>query len=90
MTEDDDSHRVAEMIIATTTEISGKLVGLGPVAQNGILADLVARFLAGWAPQDRDDVWIAFVKLTWQLVEPNEKLMFGEAGHPCAEEDTNG
>jgi len=62
--------------------LAPELHGLGPEVQGAILADLVSMWMAGHAPHVREEVlatWLVTMRL---LVEPNEKIVFGEGGHP--------
>jgi hypothetical protein len=58
------------------------LAGHDPSLQGAILGDLVAIFLAGHAPALREEMLQVHIDLVRQLTELNEKIMFGDAGHP--------
>jgi hypothetical protein len=54
------------------------LVGAGPEVQSGVLADLLSLWLAGHAPQVREELLQAHMQLVRDLVKPSEIEMFGE------------
>jgi hypothetical protein len=58
------------------------LAGHDPSLQGAILGDLVAMFLAGHPPGIREEIFQMHIDLVRQLTEVNEKIMFGDAGHP--------
>lgn len=72
------------------SEMIGKewLAGRGPDTQSAILSDLVARYLAGFPDVLRPEMMRILVELVWQLVPVNEKLQFGETGHPQNQGET--
>jgi len=73
-----------ENILEATKKIRPILSGLGPTHQCGVLADLVATWLAGHAPAARADVFEVLLLMIRELVPENEREIFGQAGHPSA------
>lgn len=67
---------------AMVKAISAVLVGKPPEIQGAVLADLLAMWLAGHPSFARDEVLAQHIELVLELIEPNEKILFGEAGHP--------
>jgi hypothetical protein len=65
-----------------TKRIRGLLAGQGPDIQGAILADLLAYYIVGWAPQLREEVLAHHIETVRQLAELNDKELFGDAGHP--------
>lgn len=74
--------RDADKAIEVSNKIAPMLAGLPPAVQSAIVADLAARWLAGWAPDVRQAVYQEHIALILCLVDVNEKMIFGEAGHP--------
>jgi hypothetical protein len=68
--------------LAVAETLAPTLAGLGPDVQSVALADLLARYLAGWDPARRAEVRQLFDELVDQLVPINEEIMFGGTGHP--------
>lgn len=58
------------------------LAGEGPDVQGACLADLVATWLAGHPPVAREELLQLHVDKVRELIPVNEKIMFGERGHP--------
>lgn len=54
-----------------------------PSIQSATLADLLAMWVAGHAPELREEVLDMHIRLVRDLVPINEEMMFGEAGHPA-------
>jgi hypothetical protein len=69
-------------VVQRVKKIHKLLHGLPPQVQGGILGDLVAIFIAGHDPLLRPMVRAGLIELIDNLVEPNEKIFFGEEGHP--------
>jgi hypothetical protein len=63
-------------------QIRPMLHGRDPGVQGAVLADLTAIWLAGWAPAIREDVLRMHMEQIRVLIEVNEKIIFGEKGHP--------
>lgn len=72
----------ADQVIATANKIFPLLAGLSEPVQSAVIADLAARWLAGWAPSVRHERLMLLLALIGHLTEINEKIVFGEAGHP--------
>jgi hypothetical protein len=53
-----------------------------PDIQSAVLADLLAIWLAGHAPQVREEVLAIHLKLMRPMIAVNERMIFGEQGHP--------
>ena len=56
--------------------------GQEPEIQSAVIADLAATYLAGIAPQYREEFQALFFRLIEELIPENEREMFGEHGHP--------
>lgn len=56
----------------------------GPEVQGPALVELVALFVAGHAPQERDALLTLHVDTVRTLVPVIERELFGPAGHPAA------
>jgi len=67
----------------TTEAIMPLLRGKGPAVQGVILAELTARWLAGHAPDLRDELIEAQVHFIRKMIPECEAELFGEAGHPA-------
>ena len=63
-------------------EIEPILHGNGPDVQGAVLADLLAIYLAGFPQQARKRILEAHIFGMYPLIAVNEKILFGEAGHP--------
>jgi len=86
MTEDQAIKAIAVMLLlkpAMEQHIHPLLNGLGPDVQSAAVADLAATYLAGCAPSQRPLMRQMLIELIDQLVAPNEKLLFGDKGHPA-------
>jgi hypothetical protein len=59
------------------------LKGHGPEVQSAAIADLAALYLAGCAPSQRPMFRQMLIELMDDLVAPNERLLFGDRGHPA-------
>jgi hypothetical protein len=70
-------------VVTIVDRIKPLLAGRDPEVQAAILADLLAMFLAGCAPAFRDEVLQMHIEYVRHLTEVNEKIMFGDTGHPC-------
>lgn len=75
----------AFLIADKVDEIRPMLTGLGPEVQSAILADLVSMYLVGLPPAIREEFLDMLLDLVRQLVPVNEKIMFGDDGHPFKE-----
>ncbi len=58
------------------------LTGHPPEIQSAAIADLAALYLAGCAPSQRPVVRQLLIELIDLLVPVNERLLFGDRGHP--------
>jgi hypothetical protein len=58
------------------------LKGKEPEIQSAVVADMAATYLAGVAPQYREEFKRLLFKVIEDLVPENEREMFGAAGHP--------
>jgi hypothetical protein len=81
-----DSHRMATEAMNLSREISlnlqPMLKGRDPAVQGAVLADLAAIWLAGWPPAAREELLDMHVQKIRELIDVNEKIIFGEKGHP--------
>jgi hypothetical protein len=59
-----------------------RLKGYPPELQGAVLADLLSIWLAGHAPIVREEILQLHIAHVRELIEINEKLVFGEQGHP--------
>jgi len=58
------------------------LKGKEPEIQSAVVADLAATYLAGVAPQYREEFKRLLFQMIEELVSENERELFGAAGHP--------
>lgn len=58
------------------------LTGHPPPLQGAILADLLALYLAGHAPDLREDILQITINTIRRLIPVNEANLFGPDGHP--------
>ena len=83
-----DPNRMASQAMELSREISLKLQpmlkGHPPELQGAVLADLLAIFLAGHAPQIREEILRVHLAQMRPLIAVNEKIIFGGKGHPSA------
>jgi len=63
-------------------KIATMFAGTPPEVVGAVLADLLARFIAGHAPDIREEVLALHIEFMRPLIEVNEKIAFGDAGHP--------
>ena len=79
-------HAMAMEAINLSREISLKLQpmlkGREPGVQGAAIADLAAIWLAHWPPAAREELLQMHVGKIRELIEVNEKIIFGEKGHP--------
>jgi hypothetical protein len=73
----------ANVVENIVEQIKPLLAGQEPNVQGAVLADLLAMWLAGHAPQMREELFAFHVEQVRELVGVNEVLIFGEAGHPA-------
>ena len=78
MMDDDDAKTVRELVDRIRPILAGHHVGI----QAAVLADLLALWLVGWAPQKRMQALKTHLDVVWPLVKMNDKIMYGERGHP--------
>lgn len=80
------THAMATAAMELSKEISLKLQpmlkGRDPGIQGAVLADLTAIWLAGWPPAAREELLDMHVQKIRELIPVNEKIIFGEKGHP--------
>jgi hypothetical protein len=80
------THAMATVAMELSKEISLKLQpmlkGHDPSLQGAVLADLAAIWLAGWPPAAREALLEIHVQKIRELIEVNEKIIFGGKGHP--------
>jgi hypothetical protein len=62
------------------------LAGRDPAVQAGTMVQLVAIWLAGHAPQIREEILAGLIEAANNIVGEFEKQLFGEHGHPGAGE----
>ena len=77
----------AEKVERIARAIKPHLAGISPEMQSAVLADLMAMYLAGHPDFVRQNLMRLFVDLVWKLMPVNEKLIFGDDGHPQNRED---
>ena len=86
MTRERDS-KMASQAMELSREISLKLQpmlkGHPPELQGAVLADLLAIFLVGHAPQIREEILRVHLQAMRPLIAVNEKIIFGGKGHPA-------
>lgn len=58
------------------------LKGHDPGMQGAVLADLAAIWFAGWPPAAREELLQMHMQKIRELIPVNEKVIFGEKGHP--------
>jgi hypothetical protein len=77
---------LARDAMALSRKISLKLQpmlkGHPPQLQGAVLADLLAIFLAGHAPQIREEILKLHIEQMRPLIAVNENIIFGNRGHP--------
>lgn len=73
-----DVHDVAPLV----RQLGALLHGRGPVIQGAVLADLVSMWLAGHPAFARNETLADWLKAVRELTPINEKMLFGEEGHP--------
>jgi hypothetical protein len=83
------AQELADKVMKLDSEIAAFLRGRGPHEIGAILGELVSRWLAGHAPQVRDQVWDKFQELVLDLTPIQEMIMFGGEGHPARKENWN-
>jgi hypothetical protein len=74
----DEAHEAVEC----AQECGRLLMGLPPEIQAAALLDLVATYLAGWPTPERQKVLNDFLAHLPGMIEVNERIRFGDAGHP--------
>jgi len=67
----------------TTEAIMPLLKGKGPAVQGVVLAELTARWLAGHAPDLREELLEVQVDAIRVMILECEAELLGEAGHPA-------
>lgn len=72
----------ADTAIEVANKIAPLLAGLPALVQSAVIADLTGRWLAGWPPDLRDIAFKEHTALILRMVDINEEIAFGEAGHP--------
>lgn len=58
------------------------LAGKDPEIQGAALADMVSMWVAGHPPFVREQVLESWLEVMRRLIEVNDKIMFGDKGHP--------
>lgn len=74
----------SELVLQLVDKIKPILRGHDPSVQGCALCELLSLWLAGHAPDLRDEVLRIHLEQLNELVKLNEKLLFGERGHPGA------
>ena len=74
--------RDAELVKEAVDRIKPILAGHSADIQGTVLADLLAIWLAGWRPNIREEALKVHLKNVWQLVQMNDKILYGGRGHP--------
>jgi hypothetical protein len=73
-------------VAMVSTAIQPLLKGREPQLQGAVLADLLSIWLAGHAPQLREEILALHINSVRALIPVHEKQIFGEAGHPARRE----
>lgn len=73
---------VAEEVRPLVSRICGELIGKHPIVQSVVLADLLAKWLAGHPNYMRAELLAGHALLVRQLIPDNERQLFKGAGHP--------
>ncbi|NEI52669.1 hypothetical protein GR217_34185 [Rhizobium leguminosarum] len=74
-------------IEAIVEAIKPHLAGHPVELQGAVIADLMAIFLAGMAPELREEAIEFHVDLVRQLIPVEERIAFGPAGYPGTESE---
>jgi hypothetical protein len=82
---DADAGAVAAHVADLVRQISPILHGHQPQVIGAVLADLTAMWLAGHPNYLREEILEQNTGLVRELIEPNEAIQFGDAGHPFNE-----
>ena len=69
--------------IEVSKKMERMLHGLAPELQGAVICDLLAIWLAGHAPVLRPGMLKIHLEQLLPLIETNEKMIFGEFGHPA-------
>jgi hemolysin-activating ACP:hemolysin acyltransferase len=83
MTEQAKYERDATLAQNLSERVHPILAGQSPQVQGAVLADLLATWLAGHAPQIRKLVLTHHIDMMMPLIEVNERIIFGDDGHPA-------
>jgi hypothetical protein len=86
ITEKMSANQQARLVDQMTARMKEMLSGFPPEIQGAMLADLTAIWLVGHPPQIRHHLYCEHAIMIWPLVEANEKIIFGDAGHPAGRE----
>ncbi|WP_245498854.1 hypothetical protein [Rhizobium ruizarguesonis] len=78
----DDMKEIEAIVEAIKPHLAGHPAEL----QGAAIADLMAIFLAGMAPEMREEAIEFHVDLVRQLIPVEESIAFGAAGHPARQE----
>jgi hypothetical protein len=76
------NYNKASLAMEIAKQIHPFLAGLNPEIQGAVLADLLATWLAGFPQQGREVMLQMHLAGMRPLIEVNEKIQFGKAGHP--------
>jgi hypothetical protein len=79
------SKQAAETALQIGERVKPLLAGHPPEVQGAVLADLLAIWLVGHAPALREQMLALHIEMVRELIEPNEKIMFGDVGHPAGQ-----
>jgi 2,3-bisphosphoglycerate-independent phosphoglycerate mutase len=83
ITEKMSADQQARLVDQMTARMKEMLSGFPPELQGAMLADLIAIWLVGHAPQIRQYLYREHAKMIWPLVNANEKIIFKGKGHPA-------
>ncbi|MGO8241292.1 hypothetical protein ACC806_34710 [Rhizobium ruizarguesonis] len=78
---------VTGKVAAIVDAVRPHLAGEPPEIQGAVIADLLAIWLAGHAPQLREEAIEFHMEMVRQLTEAEEGLMFGAEGHPARRQE---
>lgn len=77
-----ETYELTDEALAVSKDIASLLKGRDPGVQGAVLADLLSIYLAGHAPDLREEILQMHIEAVRELVPVSEKQIFGEAGYP--------
>jgi len=85
MNDETTSGEQATQVSEIVDEIKPILAGNPPEVQGAVIADLLAIWLVGHPPQIREEALAFHIDAVRELIEVEDALAFGPAGHPDKE-----